>query len=41
MSFDIRKKGKNVKVEEFAREMKDKHEEARSALVKSQEEIKR
>ena len=41
MGFDIRKKGKNVKAEEFAREMKEKHEEARAALVKSQEEMKR
>jgi len=41
IGFDIKKKGKNVKVEEFAREMKDRHEEVKSALVKSQEEIKR
>jgi len=41
MGFDIRKKGKNEKAEEFVREMKEKHEEARAALVKSQEEIKR
>jgi len=41
MGFDIRKKGKNVKAEEFAREMKDRHKEARSALVKSQKEIKK
>ena len=41
MSFDIRKKGKNEKVEEFVIEMKERHEEARAALVKSQEEIKR
>jgi len=41
MGFDIRKKGKNEKVEEFVREMKERHEEARVALVKSQEEIKR
>ena len=34
---------KNVmeKVEEFAREMKERHEEARAALVKAQEEMKR
>jgi len=38
MGFDIRK---NEKVEEFAREMKERHEEARVALVKSQEEMKR
>jgi len=30
-----------MKVEEFAREMKDRHEEVKSALVRSQEEIKR
>jgi len=41
MGFDIRKKGKNKKVEEFARKMKERHEEARAALVKSQEEMKR
>jgi len=41
MGFDIRKKEKNEKVEEFVREMKERHEEARVALVKSQEEIKR
>jgi len=41
MGFDIRKKGKNEKAEEFAREMKERHEEARAALVKSQEEMKR
>jgi len=41
MGFDIRKKGKNEKTEEFVREMKERHEETRAALVKSQEEIKR
>jgi len=41
MGFDIRKKGKNEKAEEFAKEMKERHEEARAALVRSQEEIKR
>ena len=41
MGFDIRKKRKNEKVEEFAREMKEKHEEVRAALVRSQKEIKR
>jgi len=41
MGFDIRKKRKNVKAEEFAREMKNRHEEAKAALVKSQEEMKR
>ena len=41
MGFDIRKKEKNEKTEEFAREMKERHEEARAALVKAQEEMKR
>jgi len=41
MGFDIRKKGKNKKVEEFVRKIKERHEEARAALVKSQEEMKR
>jgi len=41
MGFDIRKKGKNEKVEEFAREMKERHEEAKAMLVRSQEEMKR
>ena len=41
IGFDIRKKGKNEKAEEFAREMKKKYEEAREILVKSQEEMKR
>ena len=41
IGFDIRKKGKNKKAEEFAREMKEKHKEARVALTKSQKEMKR
>jgi len=41
MGFDIRKKEKNEKAEEFVREMKERHEEVRAALVKSQEEMKR
>ena len=41
IGFDIRKKGKNEKAEEFVREMKERHEEARVALVRSQEEMKR
>ena len=41
MGFDIRKKGKNEKAEEFVKEMKERHEEAKVVLVKSQEEIKR
>jgi len=35
MGFNIRKKGKNKKVEEFVKEMKERHEEARAALVKA------
>jgi len=38
---DIRKKGKNEKAEEFVKEMKERHEEAKTVLVKSQEEMKR
>ena len=34
MGFDIRKKRKNEKAEEFAREMKKRHEKTRAALVK-------
>ena len=41
MGFDIRKKEKNKKAEEFVREMKERHEEARAVLVKSQKEMKR
>ena len=41
MGFDIRKKRKNEKTEEFAREMKERHKKARAALVRSQEEMKR
>ena len=41
IGFNIRKKRKYVKVEEFVKEMKDRHKEAKVALVKSQEEIKR
>ena len=40
MGFDIRRKGNNEKAEEFVKEMKERHE-ARAALVKSQEEMKR
>ena len=38
MGFDIRK---NVKVEEFMKKMKDRYEEAKAALVKLQEKMKR
>jgi len=41
MGFDIRKKGKNEKTKEFVREMKERHEKARAALVRSQKEMKR
>ena len=41
MGFDIRKKGKNIKVEEFVKEMKDRHKKAKAALVKLQEEMKK
>ena len=41
MGFDIRKKRKNKKVEEFVREIKERHEKARAVLVKSQKEMKR
>ena len=41
MGFDIRKKEKNEKAEEFVREMKERHEEARAALIRLQEEMKR
>ena len=41
MGFDIRKKEKNEKAEEYAREMKERHEKARAVLVKAQEEMKR
>ena len=41
MGFNIRKKGKNEKAKEFVKEMKERHEEVRAALVKSQEEMKR
>ena len=41
MGFDIRKKRNNVKVEEFAKEMKDRHEEVKLVLVRSQKEMKR
>jgi len=41
MGFDIKKKRKNVKAEEFVKKMKNRHEEAKVALVKSQKEMKR
>ena len=41
MGFNIRKKGKNEKAEEFVKEIKKRHKKARAALVKSQKEMKR
>ena len=41
MSFDIRKKRKNVKIEEFVKEMKDRYREAKAVLIKSQKKMKR
>ncbi len=35
IGFNIKKKGKNVKAEEFAREIKNRYEEAKAALIKS------
>ena len=35
------KKRKNKRAEKFVKEMKERHEEARAALVKSQEEMKK
>jgi len=41
IGFDIRKRGKNVKAEEFVKEMKDRYKEAKAVLIKSQKEMKR
>ena len=41
IGFDIRKKEKNEKMEEFTKEIKKRHEETRATLVKSQEEMKK
>jgi len=41
IGFDIRKKRKNEKAEEFVKEIKERYEKARAALVKSQEKMKR
>jgi len=41
IGFNIRKKGKNEKAEEFVKEMKKRHKKARAALVKSQKKMKR
>jgi len=41
MGFEMRKKGKFKKAEEFMTRMKEVHEEAEAALKKSQEEMKK
>jgi len=41
IGFDIRKKEKNIKAEEFVKEIKNRHEEVKAVLVKSQEEMKK
>jgi len=41
MGFEVRKKGKHAKTEEFVKEMKEMHEEAKAALRKSQEKMKK
>ena len=41
IGFDIRKKEKNEKVEEFTKEIKERHEETRATLVRLQDEMKK
>jgi len=41
IGFNIKKKKKYMKAEEFVKEMKNKYKKAKTVLVKSQEEIKR
>jgi len=41
MGFEIRKREKHAKAEEFVKEMKNIHKEAKAALRKSQKEMKR
>jgi len=41
MGFEIRKKRKHIKVEEFMKEIKKIYEEAKVALRKSQKEMKK
>jgi len=41
MGFELRKKGRFERAEEFATRMKEVHEEAEAALKKSQEEIRK
>ena len=41
MGFEIRKKRKHIKVEEFIKEIKKIYEEAKAVLRKSQKEMKK
>jgi len=41
MGFELRKKGRFERAEEFATRIKEVHEEAEAALKKSQEEIRK
>jgi len=41
MGFDVRKKGKNKKAEEFVNEIKERHEKTRAVLMKVQKDMKR
>ena len=41
MGFELRKKGRFERAEEFATRMKEVHEEAEAALKKSQKEIRK
>ena len=41
ISFDIRKKVKHVKAEEFVKKIKNRHKKIKVALIKSQKEMKR
>ena len=41
MDFEVRKKGKHAKIEEFVKEIKEIHEEAKVALRKSHEKMKK
>jgi len=41
MGFELRKKGRFEKAEEFAIRMKEVHEEAEAALKKSQKEMRK
>jgi len=41
IGFEIRKKGKYMKTEEFVKEIKEIYEKTKMALVKLQEEMKK